>query len=257
MKLYNKNELTHSRIFFDKQPPIFLTVFIMAVLLLVVLFFYIASISTRFYVISAHGTITTEDLTIVSTFIDGAIVEVIRPEGSFVESGEVLFTVSSGVYDMYEQSTHNLYEVRANHTGYVHYLLPLHPGLVIQNMQTVAEISMKLEDDLQVEIFIPAYQISRVEIGQDVNIAIEGVNISRFGTISGELVSIDAGTISWETSIGNAIYYRGIVSLEDTYLEASNGDRIDVLRGVPVTVRIVYDRETYLNWLLNMLQFRN
>ena len=257
MKLYSKKELIHSRIFFDKQPPIFLTVFIVSVLLLAVLFFFIASISTRFNVISAHGTVTTDDLTIVSSFIDGAIAQLFQPEGSFVEMGEVLFTVSSGNYDMFEESNDNLYEVRANHTGYVHYLIPLRPGLIVQHMQIIAEISMNLETDLQVEIFIPAHQISRVEIGQDVNIAIDGVNISRYGTIPGELVSIDIGTISLETPIGNSIYYRGIVSIKKTYLEASNGDRVDVLRGVPVTARIVYDRETYLNWILNMLQFQS
>ena len=246
MKLYSKDELTHSRIFFDKQPPMFLTVFIVSILFLVALSFIIAANSTRIYVVLAFGTVTTEDLTIVSTFSDGAITQVFQSEGSFVEEGSVLFTVSN-IHGEYE------YEVNANHTGYVHYLLPLRIGTMVERMQNVAEISMNLDADMYVEIFIPTYQISRVEIGQDVNIAIEGVNISRYGTILGELMSLDIGTVS----IGNQTFYRGIVEVENTYLEASNGDRINMLRGVPITARIIYDRETYLSWILNMLQFQN
>ena len=249
MKLYNKNELTHSRIFFDKQPPMFLTVFIVTIMLFVVLSFFIASISTRIYVVSAFGTVTTEDLTIVSAFSDGVVVDLRQSEGSFVEAGDVLFTVSN----LSEHSNGNLYEVRANHTGYVHYLLPLRVGTMISRLQNVAEISMNLEVDMYVEIFIPTHQISRIEVGQDVNIAVEGVNVSRYGTILGELLLIGIGTVSME----NQTFYRGIVSVESTYLEASNGDRVNILRGVPVTARIIYDRETYLSWILSMLQLRN
>ena len=254
MKLYSKEELTHSRVFFDKQPPMFLTVFIVSVLFFAIVFFFIASILTRAYVVSAYGTITTEDLTLVSAFTDGAIAQLYQPEGSFVEEGEVLFTLYSDVSSL-QSINNNLYEVRANQTGYVHYLLPLRTGMMIGRMQNIAEISMNLEADMQAEIFIPAHQISRVETGQNVIIAIEGVNISRYGTISGELISIDIGTISLDTSVGYQTFYRGVVFIEDTFLEASNGDRINVLRSMPITARIIYERETYLNWLLNMLQF--
>lgn len=476
MKLYSKSELTHSRIFFDKKPPMFLTIFILSVLFLVALFFFIISILTRTYVVSAQGEVTTEDLTFIGSFADGVVIELIHSEGSFVERGDVLFTVSSGAeglqyqtlleqlehqeeilaaMDLFEQSieerenhmtnsgiqqeyyariqhyllaiqnenaadataaadladkrrrvsnfdtditrldgeilaletqeaslesqirntpaeieeavepppteynedgeqievpppapvmipnpeytrlsgeleearterqglegqrdgyiserynvqdeitreerqpdstnveqtriqllaelgasrtgaetrvveletqiaTHRtqdgLYEVRANQTGYMHYLLPLREGMMIQRMQSIAEISMNREDDMQVEVFIPAHQISRVEVGQDVNVAIEGVNVSKFGTIQGRLVSIDTGTMSQETSEGNMIFYRGIISIDNTYLQASNGDTVYVLRSMPVVARIVYESETYLNWILNMLQFTN
>ena len=464
MKLYNKTELTHSRIFFDKQPPIFLTIFILSMLFLVASFFFITSILTRTYVVSAQGVVITEDLTLVGSFADGIVVELVHPEGSFVEVGDVLFTVTSGVeglqyqslidqlehqedllevMDLFERSineqtnhmtnsgiqqeyyarvehyllaiqsdtdnadvmaaelhdqrtqvlelnnditslndqirtlstritnleteirntsaeieearedadiedppimipnpeytrlntdleeartehqtlesrrdgyaseldgiereirqqerqpdsTHaeqariqllaelgasrtatetriveitaelemhrtqdGLHEVRANQSGYVHYLVPLREGMMIQSMQSIAEISMNREEEMQVEIFIPAHQISRVEVGQDVNVAIDGVNVSKYGTISGTLVSLDVGTMSQETPQGNMLFYRGIVEINYTYLQASNGDVVHVLRSMPVTARVVYERETYLNWILSMLQFRN
>ena len=476
MKLYNKNELTYSRIFFDKQPPIFLTIFVVAVIFVVALFIFITSVFTRSYVVSAKGVVITEDLAFVGSFTDGTVVELFHSEGSFVEKGDVLFTVSSGVegleyqltleqlahqeeilaaMDLFEQSieerenhmtndgveqeyyariehylltiqnenkadvaaeanlndqrhrvselnaditrlngeinsferteanleyqiwhtpeevyedaqpdrayydedgflievyqpapiiisnpdyirltneledartkrqtlvgqrdgyvserdsiqdeitsrerepdstnveqtriqllaelgesrinaqtriveleaqitTHRtqdeMHAVRANQSGYVHYLLPLREGMMVQRMQSIAEISMNLENEMQVEVFIPAYQISRIRVGQAVNVAIDGVNVSKYGTINGELVSLDVGTITQEATEGNMIYYRGIISLTETYLQASNGDVVYILRSMPVTARIVYGRETYLNWILSMLQYRN
>ena len=47
-----------------------------------------------------------------------------------------------------------------------------------------------------------------------------------------------------------AIFSTFTIILLETYLEASSGDVINVLRSMPVTARIVYDRETYLDWLL-------
>ena len=466
MKLYNKTELMHSRIFFDKKPPMFLTIFILSVLFLVALFFFITSILIRTYVVTAQGMVTTEDLTFVGSFTDGIVVELLQTEGSFVESGDVLFIVSSGVeglqyQTLFEQLEHQeelltvmdlfelsinervnhmtnagiqqeyyarvehyllsirsdaanttsmeedlkeqrnqvrdlsanitrlndeisvlepieerlqnqinntpseieennaqddvydempsvmipnpeyinlnneieeirselqnlkgrrdgytserdsvqsdirrqerqpestnveqtriqlmaelginriaaetriveleseinilgiqdgLHEVRANQTGYVHYLLPLREGMMVQRMQSIAEISMNREDEMRVEVFIPAHRISRVEVGQDVNVAIDGVNISKYGTILGQLISIDVGTISQDTPQGNMIFYHAIVAINYTYLQASNGDTVYVLRSMPVTARIVYERETYLNWILSMLHFRN
>ena len=480
MKLYNKSELTHSRIFFDKKPPMFLTVFIFFTMFLLVLAFIISSLLIRTYVVTAQGTVVTEDTTFVGSFTDGILVELLHEEGSFVEVGDVLFTISSGneglqyqsllsqleqqesileVMDLFDRSLNNrinhmqntgiqqeyyariehylfaiqqetreqghtridlneriqsradinqeittlesninilnatikslenqleaipqeiteyaypspampieipddeqdeieipepelvtipnpeydrlqqametatserdgaqaerdgkiserdglnteitqlerqlestnagqtriqllaelgssrtsaetritelnsqiaahqvqdgLYEVRANNTGYVHYLAPLREGMAVQRMQTIVEISKNQEEQMQIEAFIPAHHISRVELGQDVNIAIDGVNVHRYGTISGTLTAIDVGTMSQESEQGVQIFYRGIVTIHETYLEASSGDVINVLRSMPVTARIVYDRETYLDWLLNVLNFRN
>lgn len=459
MRLYNKSELIHSRIFFDKNPPPFLTAFIFSTLFLLVLAYVISSLLIRTYVVTAQGTVVTEDTTFVGSFSDGVLVELMHEEGSFAYIGDVLFTVSSGneglqyqtmtaqleqqesileVMDLFEQSLNDrvnhmqnsgiqqeyyarvehylltlqqegreqghtrtdiserrqsitsinqditrlegevltlneteqtlrnqltetpeeiteeyldetmtvpnpeiehlgqeiesivsqrdglqaeidgkisqregyeneitqmerqlestnagqtriqllaelgssrtsaetritelesqiaahqtqdgLYKVRANNTGYVHYLMPLREGMTVQRMHTIAEISKNQEDNMQVEAFIPAQRISRVEIGQDVNVAIEGVNVHRYGTIPGTLTSIDTGTMVQETPQGNMVFYRGIVTIHETYLEASNGDTVGVLRSMPVTARIVYERETYLNWLLNLLNFRN
>jgi len=150
-----------------------------------------------------------------------------------------------------------LYEVRANHTGYIHYLIPLREGMMIQRMQTIAEISENREDQMQVEVFIEARNISKVEIGQDVNVAIDGVNIQKYRTMSGTLASVDIGTMAQETEQGTMIFYRGIVTIHETQLEASNGDVVQLLKSMPVTARIVYERETYLDWILSLLNFRN
>ncbi|MCL1949015.1 MAG: hypothetical protein FWF59_04710 [Turicibacter sp.] len=43
--------------------------------------------------------------------------------------------------------------------------------------------------------------------------------------------------------------------IEEILLEARNGDYIQLLRSMPVSARLVYDRETYLEWMLGLLNF--
>ena len=155
------------------------------------------------------------------------------------------------------QSQDNLYEVKANNEGYVHYLSPLKQGMTIQKTQTIAEISKNEDTSMLVEAYINASDISKIEIGDSVKIAVSGVNTQKYGTLSGSLVSIDVGTIIQETNNGNVVLYRCLVSMEESELKSSDGEVIKAIKSMPVEARIVYDKETYLDWILGMLNFKN
>lgn len=418
MKLYQRNELKDARIFFDKKPPIFLTIFIIFTLFLVITALLVSSILSKTYIVEAQGTITTEDNTYLGSLSDGILVEMKCPEGTMVNKDDVLFTVSNGsegvqyqsltnqleqlqqkitVMDKYidslnkgvnkmsnsgleqeyygkveyyltlikeesnttknnqeqikkkeekkqtkqkeitdintkistlttseedvakkeeltssletkqseleslqteieqlQQSTSSqanqtklqlisevgtarttvetskleiegqlaayksqdsLLEVKANQTGYVHYLTPLKQGMAIQKTQTIAEIS-KNEDNLKiVEAYINATDITKVKVGDDVNIAINGVNTQKYGTLKAKLEKIDIGTITQETSNGNVVLYRCTISIKEQELKASNGETIKAIKSMPVVARIIYEKETYLDWILELLSF--
>ena len=442
MKLYQKSELKDSRIFFDKKPPMFLSIFIVFTLFIVTITFYISSILPKIYIVKAQGTITTSDNTYVGALSDGVLIELLCVEGSYVKKGDVLFTISSGsegtqyqallsqleneqakievinkyinglnsnynsmsnegieqeyyakieyylsvlksenkdatsqqetverkkskkqtleneivtlesqitqlnteilelknqIAELEEedidltnqltqketdvetkkseieskkseietleeeieqygsssssqayqtklqliseagtskttietsiveiesqmavyQSQDNLYEVKANNEGYVHYLSPLKQGMTIQKTQTIAEISKNEDTSMLVEAYINASDISKIEIGDSVKIAVSGVNTQKYGTLSGSLVSIDVGTIIQETNNGNVVLYRCLVSMEESELKSSDGEVIKAIKSMPVEARIVYDKETYLDWVLEMLNFKN
>lgn len=420
MKLYQKSELQDSRIFFDKKPPIFLTVFIISMLLVIIATLWISSMMSKSYIVEASGTITTSDNVYVSSLSDGLIVSLVAEEGTYVQQGDVLFQLSSGsngvqhdaiqkqIDDTYEkikaidkyidslnkaknhmsnsgieqeyyekvryyltelsdenttnennqktlslkltkkiqkeqeiqviknqisnlttneedllrkedlqtnletkeseleslieeidqlnvksssqaeqtkiqliseagssrtslqsslvelqgqlsayQSQDALTVVKASNEGYIHYLTTLKEGVNIQKGQTVAEISTNDDNQMIVEAYIQASDISKVKVQDDVKVAIEGVNVQKYGTLSGKLNSIDSGTLTQETENGNVILYKCLVSLDEKELRSTDGASIDIIKSMPVTARIVYEKETYLDWLLDLLSFKN
>lgn len=423
MKLYSKNELKDSRIFFEKNPPRFLTVFIGFTCILLILLIITSMYLVKPYIIKAQGTVTTTDNTYQSVQMNGYILKIHALEGEKVKKGDILFTLSNGqegiqdqalleqinylnskivAMDKYEKSLNNkknlmtnkgveleyfgmveyyisqiegekyteinsqnnlnekvtkrqnletelyylqsqlndlediedngeqrskltgeieakqseietlseeikqlqmeandpssqsgqlyaqliselgtdrtntnsqildleaqlkvaegqsnLLSIKAINDGYVHYLSNLKVGMSVQQNQVIAEISMNQEDQLNVEAYIEASDITKVEIGNDVNIALVGINIQKYGTLKGKLVSIDTGTISQETDSGNLIYYKCNISLTKTQLKATDGSTIKVLKSMPIEARIIYEKETYFEWILEILSFKN
>lgn len=420
MKLYQKSELKDSRIFFDKQPPMFLTIFIVFTLFMIIFAIWMSSWMSKSYIVEANGVITTSDNIYISSLSDGVLTNLKIKEGTFVKKGDVLFEISTGSegiqysalqrqisntkdkmtainkyidslnkkknkmsnsgteQEYYEkvryylsslddenqtkennqnslkqkeekktkkeqeiqslkdqisklkdteedkikkeelnssletkqseleslqeeinqlnqtsssqaeqtkiqliseagntrttlqstlvelegqlkayQSQDALTTVEASQEGYVHYLSTVKEGVTIQKGQTVAEISTNKDDQMIVEAYIQATDISKVKLNNDVKVAINGVNIQKYGTLNGKLVSIDSGTLTQETEQGNIVLYKCLVSLDNKQLHSTDGSQIDVIKSMPVVARIVYEKETYLDWLLELLSFRN
>ncbi|HEM5078786.1 TPA: HlyD family efflux transporter periplasmic adaptor subunit [Streptococcus suis] len=144
--------------------------------------------------------------------------------------------------------------VSASSDGTLHYVTPLKQGLSVQQNQTVAEIAGS-DREAYVEAFVLATDISRVTVGAEVDIAITGVNSQKFGTLKGAVTQIDSGTITQETQNGNVSLYKVVVALEELTLKKD--EEIVVLqKDMPVEARIVYDNETYLDWILELLSFK-
>ncbi|HEM3580996.1 HlyD family secretion protein [Streptococcus suis] len=144
--------------------------------------------------------------------------------------------------------------VSASSDGTLHYVTPLKQGMSVQQNQTIAEIAGS-DREAYIEAFVLATDISRVAVGAEVDIAITGVNSQKFGTLKGAVTQIDSGTITQETQNGNVSLYKVVVALEELTLKKD--EEIVVLqKDMPVEARIVYDNETYLDWILELLSFK-
>lgn len=144
--------------------------------------------------------------------------------------------------------------VSASSDGTLHYVTPLKQGMSVQQNQTVAEIAGS-DRETYIEAFVLATDISRVTVGAEVDIAITGVNSQKFGTLKGSVTQIDSGTITQETQNGNISLYKVVVALAELTLKKD--EEIVVLqKDMPVEARIVYDKETYLDWILELLSFK-
>ena len=146
------------------------------------------------------------------------------------------------------------HSILAPSDGTLHYMIPLKQGMSIQQNQTVAEVSGK-EKGYYVEAFVLASDISRVSEGAKAEVAITGVNSQKYGTLKGQVRQIDSGTISQETKEGNISLYKVMIELETLTLKHGS-ETVVLQKDMPVEVRIVYDKETYLDWILEMLSFK-
>lgn len=96
MKLYKIEDLKSSRIFFDKRPPAFLTIFIVFILAILIGLFWVCTILPKNYIVEAQGIITTEDNVYIGSYSDGVVIEIKKQENEFAEKDEVLLVLSSG-----------------------------------------------------------------------------------------------------------------------------------------------------------------
>ncbi len=429
MRLYNKNELKYSRIFFDKKPPIFLTIFILSVFVLVISTIISSAYLTKNYIVKGQGVIMDKHTKYISIKSAGVITKIDKNEGDTIQENEILFTVSSGeegiqvsalkiqlqenqsklsILDKYKNSLNDKvnymknsgseqeyygkveyylsqlkeeqkqinqlstdkkekeeklqliqqqiislsskqddlekqlkdtkeeqkieieskinelkseintkkselegleseikqfsrqmgngqqssqmyfqliseigtaysniekviselkanievnekretnYTVTSNTSGILHYQIPLKVGMSVQQGQVIAEISTLQDQNYYVESYIPTIEISKIKVNQDVDVAVNGVNSQKYGTLKGKVKAIDTGTITQQSQQGNQSFYKVEISLLTTTLK-NKEEVVHIIQSQPVETRIIYNKETYLDWILEMLSFK-
>lgn len=150
----------------------------------------------------------------------------------------------------------DLFTLVANKDGVVHYTTPIKIGIGVQAFQPLAQIDNGKDSKLIVESYIPAQDRSRVKVGNSVKMSVIGVNQTKYGMLQGKIIEISAGTIFQNGREENSqLLYQIIIELHNTELK-SNKDTINVQASMPVVANIIYDKETYLEWILNELNLK-
>ena len=419
MRLYNKDDLKSSRIFFDKEPPNYMTIFIFSITLITLMIIILSNFIHKSYIVNAPGIISTIDACYISSSNSGTIVNILKKEGDTVKSGDVLFKISNGienskissinnqlnnlekkeeVLNLYNESLNDktnymnnsgvqqayygrveyyldvlandnytvndlktklvesqikqkdyekeleelqvqlneivekkgeltdikqkieekkseieeqinninqinkqlenpsllqkdsIYQqlitelgserdtllneknnlknelsyaldeletmnILATQSGSIHYITPLKEGMSIQQAQVVAEINEIKNEKYIVEASIAASEISKVTVGDNTRIEIEGVNSQKYGYLTGHITEISNGTFYNDNEQGGEIYYMCTISIEKNILESSSGDKIHISNSMPVNAKIVYNKETYFEWFLDLFGF--
>lgn len=135
--------------------------------------------------------------------------EILVKEGDIVEKGDILFKTSSGS------------KITANMNGMVSDIL-VNDGVKYDSGTHIATITDT--DALQVEIKIDEYDVNEIEIGEEVDVYINALDI----TVKGKVINL-----SKNATVSNGIsYFRGVIEIEDTK---------DILVGMSVEVKAVKD----------------
>jgi len=95
LKVYNLNEITDSRLLYDKRPPRFLFFIILVILTLIVGFIFWSTKSVKTFVVKGQGIVTTEKKSNVMSKVSGEISEVYIEEGKKVKKGDLLLVFNA------------------------------------------------------------------------------------------------------------------------------------------------------------------
>lgn len=365
LKVYDLQEITDSRVLYDKNPPKFMVYIILLVVALAAGFLIWADKSIKTYVVKGQGVVTTENKVNVMSNISAAIQDVYVTEGKDVKEGEVLLTLrpedsnlqleqvnkqidydnkrielltrgekyaakgsngfdrnnsdeiefynrllnnysKKGEYTVDEKSLKTqgytedqikqakesqkiklnelyyetimsftteksqlqadkskleaqksalensigAYKITAPKTGKIHLNTPITKGMVLQAGNLLGNINNH-EEGLIIDVSVPSSDRPRIKLGDEVSLAVAGLNQAEYGTVKGKVTSIDQdATVNSEK--GN-IYFNVKVKPEKTFLKDKKGEKVNLTLGMLTETRVKYEKITYMKYFLEQI----
>lgn len=145
------------------------------------------------------------------------------------------------------------YSVRAAGTGVLHLLGDYKAGMVVQTGSAVATITPE-NSEVTVEAYVSTADMARMEKGNGVQMAVDGLIQSVYGNITGTVEMIDSNLTSMEGENGqsNSVFKIRIKPNSD-YVVSKSGKKVNLSNGMTVEARITYDEVTYFNYVLEKL----
>ncbi|GHU46767.1 hypothetical protein FACS1894194_4520 [Bacilli bacterium] len=102
MKLYKKEELKDSRLFFDKTPPPYMAFLGFFLIILIITGILSLNVIPKNYLVHSQGTIEANDKGYITPLVNGRVVEIHKPEGTTAKKGDKLLTLSVGTEGVQE-----------------------------------------------------------------------------------------------------------------------------------------------------------
>jgi multidrug resistance efflux pump len=149
--------------------------------------------------------------------------------------------------DVYLQNKEN-YSIKANMAGIVHLANGLSLGMVLQAGDNIGSIYDE-EEEMTIECYILASDRPKVELNDEVDIAIDGLIQNEYGVLTGNLISIDSDV----TDTDDGSYYIGEVQINQNYLVSSKEEIVNLEKGMQGEVRVKYEQTSYLYYFLDEL----
>lgn len=144
------------------------------------------------------------------------------------------------------------YSVKANASGKIHLLGQFNVGMVMQAGTSVASIASN-SDEFEIYVSVGDSDVVRIEKGDKVDISVNGLNQSVYGTISGKVVSKDSDITISNTEKGTTAYFNIKIEPDYNYVIDKNGEKFNLSNGMSVETRIQYDKITYFEYALDAL----
>lgn len=142
------------------------------------------------------------------------------------------------------------YPIVASTSGIVHMDTEFRLGMVIQAGVVIGSI-VNENDVYYVRVYTTTNDMPLIRMGNHVDIAVDGLAQSIYGTIDGT-ISFIASEVTIDNENGSSAFIVN-VSLDSVYLISSLGNKVNLSNGMTVEARIQYDELTYFNYFLESL----
>ncbi|MBQ3558882.1 MAG: HlyD family efflux transporter periplasmic adaptor subunit [Agathobacter sp.] len=148
------------------------------------------------------------------------------------------------------------YVVKASTSGILHKLADYKPGMVVQTTTTVATITPE-NGERVIEAYVSTADMARMHEGDEVQIVVDGLSQSVYGTIVGTVRQIDSNVTTQQGQDGATMQvFRVLIDMDTDYMISQTGDKVDVVNGMTVVARVQYNKVTYFNYVLEKLGFK-
>lgn len=145
------------------------------------------------------------------------------------------------------------YSVKAASSGILHLLADYRSGMVVQTGTAVGTITPENAEVL-IEAYVSTADMARMEEGDEVELAVDGLVQSVYGNISGTVKNIDSNVTSIEGENGSSSsVFKIKVEPGEDYVVSKSGKKVNLSNGMTVEARITYDEVTYFNYVLEKL----
>ncbi len=146
------------------------------------------------------------------------------------------------------------YVVIAPATGIIHMLSDYKEGMVVQAASAVASIA-SAQDEYVIVAYVEPRDAVRIQEGNIVDIAVDGLTQSIYGTVKGVVKKIDSDmTTSQNSGTGESgSYFKVYIEPWNTYMVSKEGNQVNFSNGLSIEARIQYDEITYFNYMLEAL----
>lgn len=148
------------------------------------------------------------------------------------------------------------YDVKATATGILHLMGNYKDGMVVQTTNAVATITPENANSV-IEAYVSTADMARMQEGDSVQIVMDGLFQSVYGTISGKVEQIDSNVTTQQGQDGNTVQvFKILIGMDSDYMVSQSGDKVDIVNGMTAVARIQYDKVTYFNYVLEKLGFK-
>ena len=129
-------------------------------------------------------------------------------------------------------------------------------GMVVQTTTAVATITPENSTRI-IEAYVSTADMARMKKGDTVQIVVDGLSQSVYGTITGTVAQIDSNVTTQQGEDGSTTQmFKVLITMDSDYMVSQNGDKVDIANGMTAVARIQYDKITYFNYVLEKLGFK-